>query len=334
MKRALVEAWAHNVLARATRNQPTEDSRVELKREWPPVAKAARLIGAHANAARGEPILWLIGVDQTQGVVGATDEELADWLPGIQKSFDVVAPALISNLVIDTNDGPVVALLFSTDAAPYVVKTGESGGWTYEVPWREGNRTRSALRRDLLTILAPTALLPDIEVVSADVSLTRTHIGLGEHDYGSSFKLRLRLYVAPRSSERITIPRHKCSVTIATGSWEIPLFSHSIQLLPPSEPRTDMERTLAAFKYAGPEDAYLPPSLSIQATQTEAIINGPGFLLVHARLNTRSKLDQYNEQLHVRLSLAPTLADVPVTVTATLDPDDRSTTGEMWWVLR
>ncbi|PYS76160.1 MAG: hypothetical protein DMF66_16260 [Acidobacteria bacterium] len=58
--------------------QPNEDARVELKAAWPNDAyKAARQIAAHANPAGGEPILWVIGVDQKGEVVGTGHNELA-----------------------------------------------------------------------------------------------------------------------------------------------------------------------------------------------------------------------------------------------------------------
>ena len=47
---------------------PDEDSRVELKGEWPDdPQKAARQLGGQANAAGGEPLLWELraGVAQT-----------------------------------------------------------------------------------------------------------------------------------------------------------------------------------------------------------------------------------------------------------------------------
>ncbi len=51
----------------------------------------------------------------------------------------------------------VVAMLFETDRAPFVVKNpayGTVGGdpVSLEVPWREGATTRSARRRDLLRL--------------------------------------------------------------------------------------------------------------------------------------------------------------------------------------
>ena len=65
MRNTDIERWALQVIDRVERQQPVEDSRVELKREWPTSPwSTARRIAGHANAARVEPILWIIGVDE------------------------------------------------------------------------------------------------------------------------------------------------------------------------------------------------------------------------------------------------------------------------------
>jgi hypothetical protein len=51
---ARVEAWALGIVSRVKSSQKVEDSRVELKREWPVPEKGARRLAAHANAALGE----------------------------------------------------------------------------------------------------------------------------------------------------------------------------------------------------------------------------------------------------------------------------------------
>ena len=59
-----IESWAYDIIERVQKHQPIEDSRVELKSEWIDATKAARQIAGHANASHGEPILWLIGIDE------------------------------------------------------------------------------------------------------------------------------------------------------------------------------------------------------------------------------------------------------------------------------
>jgi hypothetical protein len=92
MKKHDIEAWTLRVIDRVNSNQPTEDSRVELKSRWPEdPRRVARQIAGHANAAHGEPILWLIGVDQHAGVVGAEQVKVANWYPGVEAEFDGLA---------------------------------------------------------------------------------------------------------------------------------------------------------------------------------------------------------------------------------------------------
>jgi hypothetical protein len=67
MRKHEIESWALSVIDRVRSGAANEDSRVELKREWIAPDRAARRLAAHANSALGEPILWLIGVDQKSG---------------------------------------------------------------------------------------------------------------------------------------------------------------------------------------------------------------------------------------------------------------------------
>src|SRR5690242_6350206 len=89
-----IEAWALRVIDQLAARHPHEDAHVELKAAWLEPQKVARQIAAHANAARGEPILWLIGVDEKTGVVGAEQKNLADWFSALRGQFDGVAPEL------------------------------------------------------------------------------------------------------------------------------------------------------------------------------------------------------------------------------------------------
>src|SRR5437879_2012436 len=66
MKSAQIEAWILRIADRIKGGKPLEDSRVEIKAEWTDPIPAARRIAAHANAAGGEPILWIIGIDEVR----------------------------------------------------------------------------------------------------------------------------------------------------------------------------------------------------------------------------------------------------------------------------
>jgi hypothetical protein len=138
---------------RIRNGQPHEDQLVELKRDWPDPADAARQLAAIANAALGEPVVWIVGLHRTDGIVGAADQELANWWPAVVRRFDEgVAPELAPNFNVPVSiqepDGSewtvtVVALQFETDRAPYVV-TCSTGQVHREVPWRSATGIRRA----------------------------------------------------------------------------------------------------------------------------------------------------------------------------------------------
>ena len=92
-----LEIWALNVIDMVKSGKYQEDDLVELKTELPePNAKNARRIAGHANTARGENILWLIGIDEkseTNKIPGFNNNiDLANWYPSLQKYFIELAP--------------------------------------------------------------------------------------------------------------------------------------------------------------------------------------------------------------------------------------------------
>lgn len=116
-----IENWALNIIDRVKAGHPNEDHRVELKAAWPDPYKAARRIAGHGNAARGESFLWLIGVDKKLGVKGVSMTDLARWYAQVESQFDGLAPDMTPlNIHVDGNT--IVALLFESDRAPFVIK--------------------------------------------------------------------------------------------------------------------------------------------------------------------------------------------------------------------
>jgi hypothetical protein len=107
-----VEAWALRVIDRVQRGVPIEDSRVELKADWPEDSnKAARRIAGHCNARADDRVLWLIGVSEVSGVVGANSNDMATWWPQVKSEFDGQAP-YIRDVHLTLSTGVIVALLF------------------------------------------------------------------------------------------------------------------------------------------------------------------------------------------------------------------------------
>jgi len=185
MKPEEVELWATEILDAVLANQPVEDSRVELKASWPDPRKAADRLAAHANAARGAGILWLIGVDEGSRSINAADpKELSNWYNSLERFFDGFAPRLAISVVVRTKVGPIVALFFETaPGAPFVVTSSQGGYPDFVVPWREGTRLRAARREDLLRILVPirrmSALSDELDFNIAVIKATPLISSLG-----------------------------------------------------------------------------------------------------------------------------------------------------------
>jgi hypothetical protein len=167
-----IEGRVLNLVDRVVQGARVEDFRVECKADWPPTARAARRIAGHANAARGEPILWIIGLDEDgHRVTGASDVELADWWPQVTACFDEgIKPGLTPLVVPVGPEHSVVVLYMTTERAPYVVnRQEEQGPFEREVPWRDGNRTRSAHRHELLRVLVPAVTPPEATAVKLEL---------------------------------------------------------------------------------------------------------------------------------------------------------------------
>ena len=270
MQKYEIESWALRVVEQVVQGRSVEDSLVELKAEFILAKKAARIIAGHANAARGVPILWLIGVDEKKGVQGVDLSAFADWIAQINKEFDGVAPYVIDlHVCIDGKN--VLALLFETDRAPFVVKNAEGGQIQFEVPWRTATSTKTAQRADLLRILSPLQKFPTVEILEGMVTrqlllkkvMMQGDTLLSEEVYegerATSWNLLLKLYFIPNSQERIFIPFHQCKIDFA-------IFEHNIagqfgKLFVPSE----QAGTISRF---------------VKATGTEIAIEGAGSLIV------------------------------------------------------
>lgn len=219
-----LEVRCHRLIDRVTGGARIEDHLVECKAEWPADAHgAARRIAAHANSARGEPILWLIGLDEDAGQVRPLDQtDLANWWPAVAKHFtEGVAPEL-THLQVHTERGTVAALWFRTDRSPYVVSVAEPGkAVDREVPWRDGTRTRTAKRSELLSLLVEAAEVPEAELleayVQADVATSASPDATGGMQAKRTVELSFHARVFLDSSRPTVVPQHKCALSLAFG---------------------------------------------------------------------------------------------------------------------
>lgn len=287
-----IEAWALQVIDRVSKAQPNEDARVELKRVWPDSKPMARQLAAHANAARGAPLLWLVGVDQSDGVVGAPHKELAEWWPAVRAEFDGgIAPELI-DLAVPTNGTAVTALYFRTDRPPYAVKNPDGGKIQFEVPWRDGTTTRTADRSELLRILSPLQQLPIVEVLAAALTARPPNKEPARPSY--AWSLAMRIYMVPRSDGLMVLPFHRC-----TGYFEIPgMFERTmfdeVKLAPPM-------RTAISGGEMGLVTTKL--SLTIDGTTNELLVHGPGKIMLSASTTAKPPTGNYKRPARVVLNL-------------------------------
>lgn len=208
MRNHEIESWALRILDRVKLGQPIdEDDRVELKSDWKDSERIARQLAGHANAARGEPILWLIGVDEKgRNIPGVDPLEFSSWYNAIKAKFNELAPEPII-INIPFNGVMVAALYFETDRGPYVVDISKDGTIRREVPWREATGTNSATRSQLLRLLSPLQKLPNFEVVNS-------YFNVDKNGDDQSLTFSCKLFLTQPYEQQTTIPSHRCTITL------------------------------------------------------------------------------------------------------------------------
>lgn len=314
-----LEAWVLSIADRVARKQPVEDSRVELKSAWPTDAiRAARRLAGHCNAAGGEPALWVVGIDETDGVVGASHNDLAAWWPTVRKHFQALAPELVQDINIPVDDKTVVALLFNTNRAPFVVANPshgkpDGGCVEAEVPWREGTSIRSARREDLLRLLVPIQRLPIVEPLSARLVCTRRDPQPDQPSHHLGWQFTVELYVTSATRARLIIPYHRCAALFSIEPFLSGITLHSITLSP------RVRQYMAGQEPVFPTDPRL--SRTVDASISEAIIDGAGLVILRAHCTT-DKLDEraLTRSAMYTLSLGPADVDRRVSLTGELTP--------------
>ena len=291
MRPTQVEAWALSVVDNVLKGHPIEDSRVEAKANWPMDSnQAARRIAGHANAAAGEPILWLIGVDERgRSVTGADKKEMANWFPSVESQFNnQLAPSVICDLNVHYDDKTLVALLFETSRAPYVVKNQmfgkqDGGSVSLEVPWRHGTSIRSATRSDLIRLLLPLEQLPHVKTLGLHL-----RANIADTD-ALGWCLDMKIYIVSRTKGKIVFPFHSCSASVDIGGNPRHVEFNKVLLEP--------------FPRAVPGQS---GSLTVHGSPTEIIVDGAGMAVFtgYGR-STRAKFgDNIGDVADVRVELS------------------------------
>lgn len=316
MTKIQIETWALRLVDSVDRKQPLEDILTELKADWPAdFDAAARRVAGHANSAQGEPILWLIGVDEKLGVVGAANQDINAWYDQLAARFDELSPRM-TPLIVPTGKEKVVALLFETDRAPFVVKNPSGNLPHREVPYRHATGLRTATRSDLVRILDPLQLLPQAEPIQGVVTVGCRPFRIDSHgaqieEESLLWELQLELYVAPHPNDQVVIPFHKCSGGITIHG---------------AIPRAAWQRVSMSASIGWSDTAACEPSHGIAASGHEVILEAPGMISLgaHAYSSTEAPpLKQQDEVVEVDLALRPTFAHVPLTLLLRFTYSDR-----------
>ncbi|MBD3926577.1 hypothetical protein IEZ26_18285 [Nocardioides cavernae] len=223
MRLQQIEARVIEIVELVKAGSEVEDNGVELKSAWPdPGARIARQLAGHANAARSEPILWIIGLDEARHeVVEFEGVEQANWWPEVRRWFDEESPDPAFMIVRLAEDEHVAAMYFDTSRAPYVVSVEGGGRVQLEVPWRSGNSTRSARRHELLSSVVEQAQLPELELVSGSIVLEE-HWSASPSEQGqmratNDFTLVAQLEILVSVSDEVTMPEHRQTWRVSCG---------------------------------------------------------------------------------------------------------------------
>ena len=270
---------------------------------WPgPPLAAARRLAAHANAARGRDLLWLVGVRHGK-VTGAEAAGLEEWLAGVSRHFDGLAPR-VRAYNVPAGRGhrgrplQVVALHVETERAPFVVRLA-GGQPSFDVPWFDATdgAVRSAGRQELVKLLAPLQDLPSFEVLEAELTFYHNPHAAPGNKALYRWTLDGSLYAVPTGDARVVVPLHRCHGGIASADGKF------------ASDGTDL--SLTADK----------ASPGVRVTESAALIEGLGRVFMYACGSTGHREIAWQEPISVRIDLTPAGHDRAAVALADLRPE-------------
>lgn len=234
--------------------------------------KSARRLAGHCNALHGDDGLWIVGVNEKSGVLGVDPDDFADWWPRLKAEFHDETPDLTE--VFFTYEGKrLVALHFTTDRAPFLVRVEGGGRVEREDPWREGTSVRTARRADLLRLLVPLQRSPEIEITKANAKYSD-----GTDQNGASILVDLTCYMTLRLGETLVFPEHR-----AIGQVRV---ADSVRLeAPPTFVAGSMQRWLTpGGRRQEPDTGYMA------SADHQLFARGPGFFRISGLRRTATRL--------------------------------------------
>ena len=253
MRQQQLEGLVIATIDRARAGYPVEDDRIEFKQAWPDPAKP-RQLGGVANRANGNFVIYIVGADESGALFDLDNVDVADWWARLSSKFDGVAPDLINHIIVPIDESKsVTALQFGTDRAPYVVNADKGGSPEREVPIRDGTRTRSATRTELLRMLLPQASVPPALVLSGGLN---AYWNAGEEgsEGHCSISGSATIFLEHHASAGIMLPFHEMTATADAEDLVFPLSTYLRQ----------------------PNEAEGSPAFGVQVRRDGVFSTGPG----------------------------------------------------------
>jgi hypothetical protein len=294
--------------------QPVEHDLIECKRSWPQEKKARQLAGS-LNRAGGDPVIYIIGIDEKTGEVhDVSGIDILDWWSQIVPQFDHTPPELVRHLNVQVGEAGehVVAVAVASDRAPYVVKTG-SANPSLEVPMREGTGTRSARRDELLRMLIPTVRLPQVVLLEVELNSEYFPPSSGSPTEELNCTGQLRLYVEHNGSGIVTLPAHgmRGQVTVSGEKFEVNVAPPMEHANVPAGPRSfGFQRPSDGVTLTGPRA--VPFQLTVRGLTPEHVP-----LLIAA------------DELEVDIAFDVLHSMKPINIKALLERDGESNMGRL-----
>ncbi len=283
---SVLEAWAQEVVEKVAKKSLVEDDFIEFKRTWIKPHKAARRIAAHANAARGQDILWLIGVDpdEPDPFFELPESKPEEWFAQVKAFFvDGHSPG-VRFFHVGWGDKVLYAIVFDTSEFPYLISLKRynqeeqkpEGVAESELPWREGTSTRSAKRTEILSLLHKLPPLPTFEVLLARCSCPEPKIGVQP-----TCRLDLKFYVMPPTGQQPVVPRHRISCVLERPNGELSHYSGPFEFKCGEPPDPTPTAMLSTLGFPTNQSTLDDPIL---VRPTELVIREAGVLWFRARL--------------------------------------------------
>jgi hypothetical protein len=110
-----LEARVISAVDRIRTGQQVEHDLIECKRSWPQESKARQLAGS-LNRAGGDPVVYIIGIDEKTGDVhDVSGTDVVDWWGQITPKFDQIPPEMVRHISVPVGDKGehVVAVAFA-----------------------------------------------------------------------------------------------------------------------------------------------------------------------------------------------------------------------------